>query len=64
VSFESFVALRYRAASRRRGHVALISTISILGLAVAALVICFLFSDFRIAFEPRWRTAVTPSDLP
>src|SRR5262249_36019291 len=39
--FESFVALRYLAASRRRAHVALIAKISIFGLAlgVAALII-------------------------
>jgi hypothetical protein len=39
--FESFVALRYLAASRRRAHVALIAKISILGLAlgVAALIV-------------------------
>jgi lipoprotein-releasing system permease protein len=50
MSFESFVALRYLAASRRRAHVALISTISILGLAVgvAALVISLsLLSGFQ-----------------
>lgn len=48
--FETFVALRYLAASRRRAHVALISTISILGLAVgvAALVISLsLLSGFQ-----------------
>lgn len=50
MSFESFVAFRYLAASRRRAHVALISTISILGLAVgvAALVISLsLLSGFQ-----------------
>jgi lipoprotein-releasing system permease protein len=50
MSYESFVALRYLAASRRRAHVALISTISILGLAVgvAALVISLsLLSGFQ-----------------
>jgi lipoprotein-releasing system permease protein len=50
MTFESFVALRYLAASRRRAHVALISTISILGLAVgvAALVISLsLLSGFQ-----------------
>src|ERR1700756_5098977 len=50
MSFESFVALRYLAASRRRAHVALISTISILGLAVgvAALIISLaLLSGFQ-----------------
>jgi lipoprotein-releasing system permease protein len=50
MSFEFFVALRYLAASRRRAHVALISTISILGLAVgvAALVISLsLLSGFQ-----------------
>jgi lipoprotein-releasing system permease protein len=50
MSFESFVALRYLAASRRRAHIALISTISILGLAVgvAALVLSLsLLSGFQ-----------------
>lgn len=50
MSFEAFVAFRYLAASRRRAHVALISTISILGLAigVAALVISLsLLSGFQ-----------------
>jgi len=50
MSFEAFVALRYLAASRRRAHVALISTISVLGLAVgvAALVISLaLLSGFQ-----------------
>lgn len=50
MGFESFVALRYLAASRKRAHVALISTISILGLAVgvAALVISLsLLSGFQ-----------------
>src|SRR5512143_794419 len=50
MSFESFIALRYLAASRRRAHVALISTISMLGLAVgvAALVISLaLLSGFQ-----------------
>jgi lipoprotein-releasing system permease protein len=50
VSFESFVALRYLAASRKTAHVALISGISILGLAVgvAALVISLsLLSGFQ-----------------
>src|SRR5512144_1758744 len=50
VSFESFVALRYLAASRKTAHVALISTISVLGLAVgvAALVIALsLLSGFQ-----------------
>src|ERR1700757_5482505 len=50
MSFESFVALRYLAASRKRAHVALISTISVLGLAVgvAALVISLaLLSGFQ-----------------
>lgn len=48
--FESFVALRYLAASRRRAHVALIATISIAGLAigVAALVVSLaLLSGFQ-----------------
>ena len=50
MSFESFVAIRYLSASRRRAHVALISTISMLGLAVgvAALVISLsLLSGFQ-----------------
>jgi lipoprotein-releasing system permease protein len=50
MSFESFVALRYLSASRRRAHIALISTISILGLAVgvAALVLSLsLLSGFQ-----------------
>jgi lipoprotein-releasing system permease protein len=50
MGFESFIALRYLAASRKRAHVALISTISILGLAVgvAALVIALsLLSGFQ-----------------
>ena len=48
--FETFVALRYLAASRKRAHVALISTISVLGLAVgvAALIISLsLLSGFQ-----------------
>jgi lipoprotein-releasing system permease protein len=48
--FESFVALRYLAASRRRAHVALISTISVVGLSVgvAALVLSLsLLSGFQ-----------------
>jgi len=50
MSFETWVAMRYLAASRRRAHVALISTISMLGLAVgvAALVISLsLLSGFQ-----------------
>jgi lipoprotein-releasing system permease protein len=50
MSFESFVALRYLAASRRRAHVALISIFSILGLVVgvAALIISLaLLSGFQ-----------------
>ncbi len=50
MSFETSVALRYLAASRRRAHVALISTISMLGLAVgvAALIISLsLLSGFQ-----------------
>src|SRR5215468_3564956 len=50
MKFESFVAFRYLAASRKRAHVALISTISIAGLAVgvAALVISLsLLSGFQ-----------------
>jgi lipoprotein-releasing system permease protein len=48
--FETFVALRYLVASRRRAHVALIATISIVGLAVgvAALVVSLaLLSGFQ-----------------
>ena len=48
--FETFVALRYLAASRRRAHVALIATISIAGLAigVAALIVSLaLLSGFQ-----------------
>ena len=37
MSFETSIALRYLAASRRRAHVALITTISILGLAGCTL---------------------------
>jgi len=50
MKFESFVAFRYLSASRRRAHVALISTISVAGLAVgvAALVISLsLLSGFQ-----------------
>ena len=50
MSYELFVALRYLAASRKRAHVALISTISVLGLGVgvAALVISLaLLSGFQ-----------------
>ncbi len=50
MTFESFVALRYLLASRKRAHVALISTISVTGLAVgvAALVISLsLLSGFQ-----------------
>jgi len=50
MSFETSIALRYLVASRRRAHVALISTISMLGLAVgvAALVISLsLLSGFQ-----------------
>jgi lipoprotein-releasing system permease protein len=48
--FETFVALRYLAASRRRAHVALIAAISIVGLAVgvAALIVSLaLLSGFQ-----------------
>lgn len=48
--FESFVALRYLVASRRRAHVALIAAISVVGLAVgvAALVVSLaLLSGFQ-----------------
>jgi lipoprotein-releasing system permease protein len=50
MSYESFIAFRYLLSSRRRAHVALISTISMLGLAVgvAALVISLsLLSGFQ-----------------
>src|SRR5262249_56594405 len=50
VSFESFVARRYLAASRKTAHVALISAISVCGLAlgVMALVIALaLLSGFQ-----------------
>ncbi len=50
MSFESFVALRYLTASRKRAHVALIAAISMAGLAigVAALVISLaLLSGFQ-----------------
>ncbi len=60
--FETSVALRYLAASRRRAHVALIATISIVGLAVgvAALVVSLaLLSGFqdRIRRQMAERTA-------
>jgi lipoprotein-releasing system permease protein len=60
--FETFVALRYLAASRRRAHVALIATISVAGLAVgvAALVVSLaLLSGFqdRIRRQMMDRTA-------
>ena len=50
MTWEPFVALRYLAASRKRAHVALISTISVLGLGVgvAALVVSLaLLSGFQ-----------------
>lgn len=50
MSWEPFVALRYLVASRKRAHVALISTISVLGLGVgvAALVVSLaLLSGFQ-----------------
>ncbi len=60
--FETAVALRYLAASRRRAHVALIATISIVGLAVgvAALVVSLaLLSGFqdRVRRQMAERTA-------
>ena len=60
--FETSVALRYLAASRRRAHVALIATISIVGLAVgvAALIVSLaLLSGFqdRIRRQMMDRTA-------
>jgi lipoprotein-releasing system permease protein len=62
MSFESFVALRYLAASRRRAHVALISAISVAGLAIGvmALVVSLaLLSGFqdRIRRQMMDRTA-------
>src|SRR6266496_1645273 len=50
MSYETFIALRYLASSRKRAHVALISAISVLGLAVgvAALIISLaLLSGFQ-----------------
>jgi len=50
MSYETFLALRYLASSRKRAHVALISTISLLGLGVgvAALVLSLsLLSGFQ-----------------
>ena len=69
MTFESFIAFRYLAASRRSAHVALISTISVLGLAVgvAALIISLaLLSGFqdRIRLQMAERTphlAVSPA---
>jgi lipoprotein-releasing system permease protein len=66
--FETAVALRYLSASRRRAHVALIATISVVGLAVgvAALIVSLaLLSGFqdRIRQQMAERTAhltVTP----
>ncbi len=60
--FETSVALRYLAASRKRAHVALIATISIVGLAVgvAALIVSLaLLSGFqdRILRQMMERTA-------
>jgi lipoprotein-releasing system permease protein len=60
--FETFVAFRYLAASGRRAHVALIATISIVGLAVgvAALIVSLaLLSGFqdRIRRQMTERTA-------
>ena len=60
--FETAVALRYLAASRRRAHIALIATISIVGLAVgvAALIVSLaLLSGFqdRIRRQMAERTA-------
>ncbi len=60
--FETSVALRYLASSRRRAHVALIATISIVGLAVgvAALIVSLaLLSGFqdRIRTQMMERTA-------
>src|SRR5512135_20630 len=60
--FETFVALRYLAASRRRAHVALVAFISVAGLAVgvAALVVSLaLLSGFqdRIRRQMMDRTA-------
>jgi lipoprotein-releasing system permease protein len=60
--FETFVALRYLAASRRRAHVALISVISVAGLAIgvmALIVSLALLSGFqdRIRRQMMERTA-------
>jgi len=57
-SWESFVALRYLAASRKRAHVALISTISVLGLGVgvAALVVSLALLS---GFQDRIRTQMS-----
>ena len=56
-----FVALRYLAASRRRAHVALIATISIVGLAVgvAALIVSLALLSGLPGPHPRgrWRSA-------
>lgn len=62
VRFETSVALRYLSASRRRAHIALIATISIVGLAVgvAALIVSLaLLSGFqdRIRRQMMERTA-------
>ncbi|HEY1249830.1 MAG TPA: FtsX-like permease family protein [Thermoanaerobaculia bacterium] len=66
--FESFVALRYLAASRRRAHVALIAKISIFGLAlgVAALIISLAllegFQDrIRLQMISRAHLRITPA---
>lgn len=58
MNWESAVALRYLATSRRRAHVALISTISVLGLAVgvAALVISL---SLLSGFQDRIRAQMT-----
>ena len=63
--FETSVALRYLAASRRRAHVALIATISIVGLAVgvAALVVSLaLLSGFQDRIRPTDGGAHGPPD--
>src|SRR5450432_1814104 len=58
MSFETFVALRYLATSRRNAHVALISTISVVGLGVgvAALVVSLALLS---GFQDRIRTQMS-----
>ncbi|MCA1582879.1 MAG: FtsX-like permease family protein [Acidobacteria bacterium] len=58
MKYESFIALRYLATSRRSAHVALISTISIVGLGVgvAALVLSL---SLLSGFQDRIRTQMS-----